>query len=250
MDVTVTVNEAFNRDVLARYPEEACGLVIGGEYHPCTNVHEEPKGAFRIAGAERIALELKHGPVQAVLHSHPYDIAKSREFILAKYNPAWASVPDQKGFMDDNVPWGIVSTDGQGVSDFVWLTDEPRSMERRQFEWFTSDCYAVVRDWYALNTNIRLPNFTREWEFWLKGLNIIEEALETIPFARKLPANEANVGDMAVFQVVGAKVVNHVGVICGDNQLLHIFPNGGYFAHTARWDQWKHKAKYVVRYEP
>jgi cell wall-associated NlpC family hydrolase len=240
--------QAYRADVLAKYPEESCGLVIGGNYYSCTNVHEEPKGAFRIARTEQIALELQHGAIQAIMHSHPYDISKSSDFIKGQYNPAWASIADQRAFMDGDVEWGIVSTDGEGVSDIIWLTHEPKSLEHRQFEWFTSDCFALVRDWYHQNTEIRLPNFTREWEFWKKGINTIEDGWKTIPFARKLPTEKAQVGDMPVFALGNKEVINHVGVIVADNQLLHIFPNKGYFAHTTRWDVWRHKARYVVRY--
>jgi proteasome lid subunit RPN8/RPN11 len=238
----------FKADVLARYPEEACGLVIADKYFPCTNVHEEPTKAFRIAGQERVSLELKHGPVQAVLHSHPYDIKQSSQFLKDKYNPAWASVPDQTSFMNDTCDWGIVATDGQGISELVWLSNEIQPYDtKRHFEWFSWDCYAIVRNWYILNRNLVLPNFTREWEFWKKPINTIEDGIATIPFAKKIPTEKAQVGDTAVFAVLGS-VVNHVGVICGDNELLHIFPDNGYYAHVTRWDRWKHKAQYVVRF--
>lgn len=249
MELTNDAYQSFKAHVLREFPLEACGLLINGAYYECKNIHEEPKGAFRISGEERIRLELKYGSTQAVLHSHPYNITGSAEFLKNKYNPAWPSVPDQQGFMSDTVDWGIVASDGKGLSEFVWMSNEPKPLERRQFAWFTDDCFSIVRDWYALNTDIRLPNFTRPWEFWREPINnVIEEGLATIPFATKLPTEKAQVGDAVAFAVVGSPIVNHVGVIVGENELLHIFPNEGYYAHTVRWDLWKHKARFVVRF--
>jgi cell wall-associated NlpC family hydrolase len=247
MQLSRDAHEAFKQHVIARHPEEACGLLIDNQYYACTNVHPEPTKAFRISGAERLDKELQIGPIQAVLHSHPYDVLQSQQFYKNKYNPAWPSVCDQENFMAGSEPWGIAASDGQGISDLVWLTDEPRSFERRQFEWFTSDCYAVVRDWYTINTEIRLPNFTREWEFWRKGLNIIEDGIKSIPFAKVLPTEKAQKGDMPVF-AMGSQIINHVSVLSSDNMMLHCFPFVHYYVHEVPWGKWKHRAKYVVRF--
>ena len=243
---------AFRDDVLKRFPEEACGLIIGDKYYACTNAHEKPREQFKITGKERLSLQLAHGTVEAVLHSHPYGPADGQRCYREKYNPAWPSVVDQQQFIDDTCDWGIVATDGDGISDFVWLSQQPKSLDSRAFEWFTSDCYAVVRDWYSLNTNMRLPNFVRPWEFWKNGINTIEDGIATLSHAERIATAKAQVGDMVCFAVAGSKVVNHLAVIVGDNKMLHIFaseqPGALYYAHEVRWDKWKSRARYVVRW--
>lgn len=248
MILTNEAQQAFTQDTIKRWPHESCGLVIANAYHACDNTHPEPTKYFRIEPQQRIDLECIFGTVQAVLHSHPYELMQSRQFYQAKYNPAWPSVPDQQGFIDDTADWGIVASDGQGISDFVWLSQSPVPMDKRQFSWFASDCYAIVRDWFALNTDTRLPNFTRDWEFWKKGINTIGDGIQTIPFAKVHATVHAKIGDAVAFQLGGSPVVNHLGVICGENEMLHIFPDKGYYAHTTRWDRWAPRARYCIRF--
>jgi cell wall-associated NlpC family hydrolase len=202
---------------------------------------------FRIE-RERLELEIQYGPIQAVLHSHPYELANSKWFVQQHYNPAWPSEHDQQGFINDDVPWGITATDGEGISELVWLTEETQPIESRIFSWFTADCYSLVRDWHKLNTGIVLPNFTRKWGFWREGINSIEEGILKIPFATKHPTEKAQVGDVAVINEGGASVVNHLGVINGNNKFLHQFVER--YAHETRWDQYAKKTQYVVRFTP
>jgi len=238
--------QQFKEHVLAEYPRESVGVLIGEQYYRCTNTHPEPELHFRLDGKERFKKEQEFGPIRAVLHSHPYKLSDSKHFYTEKYNPAWPSVSDQASYLDDNVPWGIVATDGEGISEVNWLKED-LSLVKRPFAWFTADCYACVRDWHRDNTGIILPNFTREWQFWKQGINTIEEGIATIPFATRHPTEEAQIGDVAVIEVGGSKVVNHLGVITGGNDFLHQFVEQ--YAHTTGWNLWRHKTKYVVRFK-
>jgi proteasome lid subunit RPN8/RPN11 len=236
----------FKAHVLTDYPNEACGLLIGGIYHRCRNSHEEPTRAFRINGKERWDLQQKFGTIEAVLHSHPYKLSESKLFYKEKYNPAWPSETDQASYIDDNVPWGIVASDGEGISELNWLS-ENKPLFKRQFAWFTADCYSLVRDWHKENTGIILPNFVRKWQFWKESLNTIEDGIASIPFAIKHPTEQAQIGDVAIIEMGGFDVVNHLGVITGGNEFLHQFVEQ--YAHTTGWNLWRHKTKYVVRFD-
>ncbi len=262
MILTPEAQEEFKADVLKRYPEEACGLVIGGKYFACTNSLPDIKdvnqrlGAFRISALERQTLVTANGPVQAVLHSHPYNIKGSRKFLTDAYNPSWPSVADQECFLADNCDWGIVASDGEGISEFCWLTNETPSLEKREFSWFTADCYTCIRDWHILQGRKDIPNFTREWEFWKKplntpGANVIEDGINTIPFAERIATEKAEIGDVAVFSLGEHERVNHLGVIIGSNEMLHQYQGrteDTLFAHTVPWQKWAHRARYVVRF--
>lgn len=236
-------NLAISEHAKARYPEEACGVIIAGVYHECRNVHETPTEHFKLDGAEQFDLIQKFGEVQAIIHSHPF--IKATQYRRGS-DPAWASLGDQRGFLLGNVPWGIVSCDGSSTSEVNWLDDaETKPLLSRPFSWFTADCYTLVRDWHRINTKITIPNFEREWAFWEKRQNIIEEGMRTIPQAVIIPKSQAQVGDTAIFDTFGRGIVNHLGVICGNNQMIHQW--AGKFSEISRWDQWANKAKYVVR---
>jgi proteasome lid subunit RPN8/RPN11 len=236
----------FKEHVLAEYPKEAVGVLIGDKYYPCTNAHSQPELHFCLDGKERYQKEAKYGPIRAILHSHPYKLSESKHFYTEKYNPCWPSVDDQNSYLNDDVPWGIIATDGEGFSELIWLTDN-LPLAKRQFAWFTADCYACIRDWHRDNTGIVLPNFTREWQFWKKGINTIEDGIATIPFATKHPADQAQIGDVAVFAVGGSEVINHLGVITGGNDFTHQFVE--HYVITTGWNLWRPKAKYVVRFK-
>jgi proteasome lid subunit RPN8/RPN11 len=239
--------EQFKQHVLTDYPRESCGLVIADVYHPCLNTADDPTKTFRIDGKQRYALEQQYGAVQSVLHSHPYKLSDSKSFYTEKYNPAWPSVTDQASYLADNVPWGIVATDGEGVSAINWLREDIPLL-KRPFAWFTADCYSCVRDWHKANTSIILPNFTRKYQFWKDPVNnTIEHCIATIPFATIVDREKAQIGDVAVMEMGGFNVVNHVGVIVDSNDMLHQFVDK--YAITTRWDLWRHKCKYLVRFD-
>jgi len=243
--ITQEAHQAFIDDVLKRYPEEACGFIIGDNYHPCKNIAAEPNLHFEIDGDQRFELEQDYGSVNAVLHSHPYKLEDSQHFENNKYNPTWPSLGDQLGYLADDVDWGIVASDGEGVSQITWLTSEIQPIESRKFSWFTADCYALVRDWQTINRGITLPNFTREYEFWNKGQNIIEEGIATIDILERIDTDHAEIGDIAVFDTFGKGIVNHLGVVTGSNEMTHQWLDR--FAEVARWDHWRKHCKYVVR---
>jgi cell wall-associated NlpC family hydrolase len=257
--LTPEAHNEFKADVLKRYPEEACGLVIAGKYYTCINALPDTdasdpavkprEGAFRISKEERLALTLAHGQPQCVLHSHPYGLYDSKVFIKEHRKPQWPSVPDQTAFIADTCDWGIVATDGIGISEFCWLTNDVIPIETRPFEWFASDCYTIVRDWHKLHGVGELPNFPRMFEFWKQPVNSpeansIELAIKGIQNAQCVAREKAEVGDIAVF-AMGSPKVNHLGVITGPDEMLH-HPAHRY-PETVRWSEWLHKAKYVVR---
>ncbi len=237
---------AFKARVLSEYPKEACGLICSDDlFHPCKNAADDPLTTFEIDGRERFELEKTFGPALAVLHSHPYKLSDSQGFAKNHYHPAWASVTDQASFIKDCCSWGIVATDGEGISRYEWLEHSAQPLRGRMFSWFSADCYSCIRDWHREN-GLYLPNFTREYEFWKKGQNTIEDGIKTLPHATIKRVSEAQVGDVAVFAIGGA-VVNHLGVISGNNEMLHQFIDN--YAQVARWDQWQRRAKYLVRFQ-
>lgn len=56
-------NEAF--------PDEACGVLAGGQVFRLTNVHSEPEAYFQIADEELISMYEAFGDIDGIWHSHP-----------------------------------------------------------------------------------------------------------------------------------------------------------------------------------
>ena len=205
----------FKQWSLACYPNEACGVVINGVFYPTKNTHEEPTQHFSICGAEQARLEIEHGRIEAILHSHPYSIKDVRRW------PAfWPSGHDMQQWLKGTIPWGILSTEGQTTSDLVWLDDnEITPLIGRQFAHGIHDCYSLVRDWFRLERNITLPNYPRGMEWWEKGANYYEENFAAAGFT-EISAKDATIGD-CILIALRSPVIHHAAVITGSNEITH-----------------------------
>ena len=214
MQIKPQALQDFTKHVLQDYPREACGLLVDDLYIPCPNSSPDPYKHFRIDPLHYVKASAL-GTVKAVLHSHPYD-----KFRSPQWPKEWPSGPDMECWMKSDVPWGIVSTDGEGISQPVWLDNSViPPLEGREFIHGINDCYSLIRDWFKINKNITLPNFARGIEWWLAGKNLYDENFEQVGFY-EIPIEEATIGD-CVMMKAASPVTNHAAVIVGTNQIMH-----------------------------
>ncbi|MDM0042151.1 NlpC/P60 family protein [Variovorax sp. J22R193] len=208
--------EDFHAHVLAEYPKEACGLIVSGAFVPCVNAAETPLTDFRIAAHEVVLATAKGGVIEAVLHSHPYDMT-----VRQLYPAEWPSTKDMTSWLNNpTVPWGIAKTEGENVSSLVWLEDEPNTpVLGRQFVHGIHDCYSVIRDWYWQEHQIKLKNFARGWGWWETNANLYEENFKLAGF-HEVRLEDIQIGDVLMMKY-GARVINHAAVVTGNNQITH-----------------------------
>lgn len=232
--MSLSVFTDFKAHVLQEYPKEACGLIRQGKYVPCENVHSEPTKAFKIAAKDLIE------PYEAVLHSHPYHLGD--DSFKLKNNPAWASARDIEVFNQGNTPWGIVCTDGEGVSQINWLFNtQSYPVLGREFSHGTFDCYATVRDWYFQERGLDLPNYPRQYDWWNNGQDLYTQNFKDAGFY-EITEEEADIGDAVLMRVM-SPVPNHAAVISGNNEITHhLFHR---LSETDRLNKWK---KVIVMY--
>lgn len=232
---------AFQQHAIQQYPKEACGVLVSGEFIPTVNVADDPTANFRIAPTQIISIETGVGPIEAVLHTHPYDAKADR----GKHDPRWPSTSDMTSWLKGRVPWGIASCDGEGISQVCWLDeDNPEPLVGREFIHGINDCYSVVRDWFRLERGIVLPNYARGMEWWDRGLDLYSQNFRDAGFV-EINITDATVGDVCLFQVM-SPVINHAAVITGPNEILHhLFHRlSGY----DRLDRWHGQIRKWVRY--
>src|SRR5699024_4319957 len=107
------------------------------------------------------------------------------------------SAADMRGQINTGVAWGIVATDGERCAGLAWWGDgvERAPLIGRGFVHGVTDCYALVRDYYAIELGIALPDYPRDWEWWHKGGNLYLEGVASAGFAR-IEADDAQPGDM------------------------------------------------------
>lgn len=234
---------------LTCYPYEAVAYVAGGRLVPVPNISSDPTTSFKVDVTERFRAE-RFGPIQALLHTHPYT---AKDSPTHKWAPEWASTADMQFWMQDNIPWGIWSTDGEGLSRAVWMHHwKPQPLLGREFMHGAQDCYAIIRDWYYLERSIKLLNFARGMEWWNDGTsNLYEDNFKKAGF-RVLRADETpDVGDVPLMRLVG-NVISHGGVISKPGVLMH-HPYSSKGTALSREDplqKWKRCIVKTVRYDP
>jgi cell wall-associated NlpC family hydrolase len=215
-------------------PREACGLVIlagdAERYIPCRNLAKDISD-FELDPADFAAAE-DSGEILSVVHSHPLGNSKPTQADLVACEAS-------------GLPWDIVA-----LPSGVWTRIEPKGYRApligRTFHYGVLDCYTLIRDWYALERGIELPDFDRGVNGWWKtGGNIYMDNFRKGGFEEiegdPLP------GDVILMQI-RSKVPNHGAIYLGNDLILHhvidqlsrkeIF--GGY---------WKKNTRLVIRYQ-
>lgn len=226
--------QAAQAHAIAEYPRESCGLVLAsGEYVACRNIAEHASEHF-ILSPEDYADAEDRGDIMAVVHSHPDQ-------------PAMASHADRLGCEASGLPWGIVVLGMDGVVGTVWI--QPEGWEApligREYTAGILDCWTLMRDWYAREMGIELPDFPRSDRFWDRGENLLVERIAPAGF---VPASGAiQRGDLILMTIGRSPVANHLGLYLGDGTFLH-HP----YLKLSRRDQyggaWVEKTTATVRY--
>jgi proteasome lid subunit RPN8/RPN11 len=202
------------------YPLEACGIVVGGEYRRCENIHPEPTKAFRI-NPELTGPLMAAGQLQAIVHSHPD-------------GPNYPSQPDLEGQINSEIPWGICPVIGDTekplyACDVLWWGDTlpPVPLERRKFIWGIFHCYQLYRDWWRQERGMLPPIWPVGDSFIHDGFNCWDTFREDCGLTDmgKIDISNLQIGDMLLGKVRGS-FPNHCAVFVGDDKMLHHPPNG------------------------
>lgn len=202
--------------VISQYPKEACAYIINDNLYTVTNASTTPNTDFAITVIDQLAAR-KFGTIQALLHSHPYTLEQSMHH---QWNPAWPSGADMQAWIHDNIPWGISATDGEGLSEMIWMddTDIP-DLDGREFISGVYDCYTIVRDYYRINKGILLKNFPRGMDWWYTDQNLYEDNFRKAGFV-EITESQAREGDVVLMAMFKNKI-SHAAVIVENDRIIH-----------------------------
>ncbi len=240
-DIPRTARDAMMAHALKDYPREACGLLVqrGDEiiYLPCENRHEQPSAHFAIDPEDYIRAEA-HGDVCGVFHSHTN-------------GPDWPSKADMEQQAALSLPWFITSVTNGGCAPLFGFGDQLKRppLLGRAFRYNVTDCYTLIRDWFFERSNIDLPIFPRDAE-WFKengARSLYLDGLKPAGFKIiKDPDLKPRVGDCFIAKVA-ARVANHAGVYVGEGAILHHLD--GKLSKRDGVEQWARLVDCWVRYE-
>lgn len=227
--LSYNVIEAAKAHARKEYPNESCGIVFNGEYIPCQNIAGDPTVDFEIS-PKVYANYAKRGVIEAIIHSHPG-------------GPLFPTEADMIGQISTNVPWGIiplvVEDEVMRIGDPIMWGDmlEKAPLIGRTFVHGIHDCYAIIRDIYALGKEglsaqgvtdewpydpITLPEFPRNDAWWEEDKDLYVDGFAQAGF-RVIPQHEARVGDVFLMKIRSEKVI-HGGVLVTDDVIVHHLP--------------------------
>lgn len=205
------------------WPEPACGAVVGSEaspdYLPFTDAEDCSRDAFHLASEALRRFEERWGDVRGIVISHPSDHAAGGPDPLL-FTPSAAQMAAQISL---GMPFGVVVASREASYRPWWFGDQcpVPGIVGRPFRHGVTDCYSLVRDWFRTERGIVLPDFPRDWNWWLKGDDLYRESFLAAG-GRPIEMEEARPGDVILLRV-RSDVPNHAVVLLPGSYLAQHF---------------------------
>ncbi len=198
--------EEIKEYMASKYPEEGVAVITSYGVSFVDNISDEKTKSFRISDSDYAKLENEN--IISIIHSHP----------------DWYPCPSESDMKNQEltgVKWGICSTNEKGSTNiFYFGGDKERApLIGRSFMHGVTDCYELIRDYYDLKLNIKLPNFYRDWDWWNKGKTLYEDGFSKAGF-KGVQLSELKEHDVLLMNL-HSKTPNHGAVYVGNNLILH-----------------------------
>ena len=238
------------------YPNECCGVIIDGQYHPCTNIAPNPANAFEIDTAEWVVLS-NRGDIEAIVHSHP-----NGEPLPSEVDKV------QMGLHD--IDWVIVGLGHTptGATYCDIKRHKPTTYQSpllgREYHHGVQDCYSLVQDYYSRELDITLPSFARSDDWWENPNHepLYENNFTKAGFIKVQDKNDLQKHDVILCRVGRTHHVNHALIYVGDgklksettpdcvgNALILHHPHGSLSVREIYGKGWADRTAMVVRHQ-
>jgi proteasome lid subunit RPN8/RPN11 len=186
-----------------------CGALVRdtGELLLLDNVHPEPEHSFRLSTKDAYLVAAE---CEVFLHSH------APEF-------EWPSETDMQLCLQSSLPWCVVPRQREAFWFGPGVPTPP--LEMRGFRFGVTDCYSLIRDWYAENRPDPIGDYARRWAFWKDDEDLYGDLFPDEGF-REVTCKPSNLelGDVLLMSI-RCKVTNHAAVYVDNGAMLH-HPSG------------------------
>jgi len=201
------------------------------------NIHEDPYNEFVVSQADVDRFMFQ---CVAFVHSHP----DQPELYISEHD-----MKTQKAF---DKTFGVANVTPGYCRDVVYWGPDIATppLEGREFRHGPSgsdgmgDCYAIIRDFYEIEECVILPEFPRDWEWWLEK-DLYRDGISKAGFV-PIEAKDVKRGDVFLSQI-RSDVPNHGGIYLGNGVVLQHYvgrlscktalgPWNRYVTHWLRYD--------------
>lgn len=241
--LTKSIKVAIIAHANAEYPREACGVIVGKEYVPCTNISPDD-AQFEIDPMDIVGAS-KEGEIKAYVHSHP-DGSTS------------PSMPDRVQMNLHGLPWVI--TNGIDVE-----LHEPDGYQApllgREYHHGIMDCYTLIQDYYQRELGITLNDYERT-DAWWESKDSKPLYLDGFKKEGFVEVDTVQKHDIILCRLGRTEHVNHALVFIGDgtlksertddvigNDLVLHHPYGRESLREIYGEQWQRRAAIIIRHK-
>jgi proteasome lid subunit RPN8/RPN11 len=223
------------KNVALSSPEvESCGYVFkNGDVTECLNRADNPELQFKISASDHLAASRDERGIAAIWHSH----VDSPNLTEADLRASWQL----------KIPYLVVNL--KTLRFDYYNPNLPEPLIGRQWRTLRTNCYSLVRDYYAQRLGVELPMG------WLDESKLDEPGYDPVgenygPFFDKMPPsyNLLN-GDILVFRLGTANAM-HCAVVTDVNQNLMLHhPLNQLSRYEIIGHSWMKHCDYVLRFK-
>ena len=192
-------------------PKESCGLLLNikgkEKYFPCRNLSMTAFQCFIIDPEDYVRAD-NTGDIVAVVHSHPV-------------TPPVASQSDKVACEQSNLKWYIVNPKTESWG-YLEPTGYKAPIVGREWAWWVSDCWSLVRDWYKDELKIELRDWDRPTT--LEDFNkdpMFERCAWRTGFRELRPDEKLESGDVLLMSIMNPNL-NHVALFFEGDVIHHL----------------------------
>lgn len=241
--LTKSIKKAIIAHANADYPREACGVIVGKEYIPCTNIAAD-NAQFEICPIDLVGAS-KEGAIKAYVHSHPDGSCQP-------------SMPDKVQMNLHGKPWVITN----GIDVELHKPDGYQApLLGREYHHGLMDCYTLVKDYYQRELGITLGDYERQ-DVWWEDAKSKPLYLDNFKAEGFVEVDNIQKHDLILCRLGRTEHVNHALVFIGDGTLksertdkvigdslvLH-HPYNRESIREIYGEQWQRRAAVIIRHK-
>lgn len=198
--ITKSMKKAIIDHARSEYPRESCGVIVGKEYIPCTNIAADD-AQFEICPIDLVGAE-KEGAIKAYVHSHPDGSCQP-------------SMPDRVQMSLHDKPWVITNC----IDVELHKPDGYQApLIGREYYHGLMDCYTLVKDYYQRELGITLTDYERK-DVWWEDAKSKPLYLDNFKSEGFVEVSDLRKHDIVLCRLGRTEHVNHALVFVGDGKL-------------------------------